>query len=908
MDSERWEQVAALYHSACERAPAERYAFLIEACRGDEDLRREVESLLNQDASQDGVLERVVQDSLLRSIPRRPLPAAIGRYRILGLVGEGGMGAVYEAEQDNPRRTVALKVVKPGLAAPELLRRFEQESQALGRLQHPGIAQIYEAGAADAGSGPQPYFAMEFIRGLALLDYAKGQNLNTRQRLEIMAKVCDAVQHAHRRGIIHRDLKPGNILVDDAGQPKVLDFGVARITDTDVRTTRQTDLGELVGTLAYMSPEQVLADPLEVDTRSDVYALGVVLYELLAGRLPYEISGKVHRAVQTIREEDPAPLSAVSRAYRGDVETIVAKALEKDRAQRYSSAAELAADLRRYLADQPILARPPSARYQLRKFASRHKGLLAAAVAMSLVLIAGAFASGWEAIRANRAERSAIAAEHNAVKERDRALLAEHVATSERTQAQQDRNRAVAEKQRADTEASTAKAINDFLQNDLLAQASVRAQAGPNHKPDPDLKVRTALDRATARIGRKFESQPLVEASLRATMGSTYHDLGLYDEAERQLERSLQLRLRALGPQHPETLNTMDELGLVYFHAGKSAEAETMLAKVIEARRSIFGGGHPETLRAMSDLAMQASGGNYLRSEALLAQVLTVERRVLGSEHPETLGVMNNLATEYVNEGKYDRAERLYREVVDVKRRVLGEEHPSTLLSMNNLGVVYRNQGKYSQAEALLTDALAARRRIMGEQHNDTLASMNSLALVYQAQAKYTQAEPLLRQVLEVRRHLLGAEHPDTLRSMNSLAELNQRQGRLAEAEALFTPILEAHRRVLGPQHPNTIRVLASLGAVKLQQRGYSEAEALLRQALDAYRKSSADSWRRYHTESMLGASLAGLGKYAEAEPLLVSGYQGMLQRKSSIPFENRAELDEASSRIAQLHETGSEP
>jgi eukaryotic-like serine/threonine-protein kinase len=373
------------------------------------------------------------------------------------------MGVVYEAEQEQPRRTVALKVIKSGLADPKLVRRFEQESLALGRLQHPGIAQIYEAGTAETGFGPQPYFAMEFIRGESLLQYALAHQIGIRQKLELMAKICEAVHHAHQRGVIHRDLKPGNILVDETGQPKILDFGVARATDSDAHVSRQTDLGQLVGTLAYMSPEQVLADPLEVDTRSDVYALGVILYELLAGRLPYRISPKLHEAVQTIREEEPTALSAVSSAYRGDIETIVDKALEKDKTRRYASAAELAADIRRYLQDEPIMARPASAAYQLQKFSRRHKALVVGAAAVFIVLIVGIIVSTREAARAN-------------------------------------------------AQSATARAISDFLQNDLLAQASAANQSGPNTKPDPDLKVRTALDRAAARIPGRLDRQPEVEA------------------------------------------------------------------------------------------------------------------------------------------------------------------------------------------------------------------------------------------------------------------------------------------------------------------------------------------------------------------------------------------------------------
>jgi serine/threonine protein kinase len=264
------------------------------------------------------------------------------------------MGAVFEAEQDRPRRTVALKVIKSTCAGPALLNRFEQESQALARLHHPCIAQVYEAGTADSGTGHQPYFAMEFIAGgHTLTEYAKQRSLTTEQRLHMMAEVCDGVHHAHQRGIIHRDLKPGNILVDEDGQPKILDFGVARITDSDAHATRQTDVGQLVGTLAYMSPEQALADPLELDTRSDVYALGVILYEILAGKQPYTLSPKLEETLRIIREQDPVPLTLVSRLFKGDIETIVAKALEKDKRRRYASAAELAADIRRYLKHEP---------------------------------------------------------------------------------------------------------------------------------------------------------------------------------------------------------------------------------------------------------------------------------------------------------------------------------------------------------------------------------------------------------------------------------------------------------------------------------------------------------------------------------------------------------------------------
>ncbi len=340
---------------------------------------------------------------------------SIGPYLLEQVLGEGGMGVVYLAEQQATGRPVALKVIKPGFTAPSLLRRFEHEAQVLGRLRHPGIAQVYEAGIHQDASSRFPFIAMEYIEGPCITDYARRENLSTRGRLQLVVKICDAVQHAHQKGVIHRDLKPGNILVEEgtkgeAGQPKILDFGVARLTDADIRTTTlRTDVGQLLGTIQYMSPEQAAGDPDELDTRSDVYSLGVICYELLGGRLPYDLDRKmIHEAVRVIREVDPAPLSTVDPVFRGDLNTILAKCLEKDKTRRYASAAALAEDLRRYLGDEPITAHPPSAVYQLRKFARRNRSLVASAAAVLAVLVTATVATSWLAVAATRAQRAEV--------------------------------------------------------------------------------------------------------------------------------------------------------------------------------------------------------------------------------------------------------------------------------------------------------------------------------------------------------------------------------------------------------------------------------------------------------------------------------------------------------------------
>jgi tetratricopeptide (TPR) repeat protein len=739
------------------------------------------------------------------------------------LLGEGGMGSVYLAEQENPHRVVALKVIKPGFVTAEVLRRFEQEAHALGRLQHPGIAHIHEAGTADSGFGPQPYFAMEFIEGQALLEFAKARHLNLRARLELIAKVCDAVNHAHQRGIIHRDLKPGNIIVDETGQPKILDFGVARVTDSDVEMTRQTDKGQLIGTLNYMSPEQVLANPEELDIRSDVYALGVIAYQLLTGKMPYDTNRKaLHEVVRAIREEDPAPLSSINRIYRGDVQTVVTKALEKDKTRRYASAAELADDIRRYLADQPIVAHPPSTSYQLQKFVRRHRALVAGTAAVFLVLIAGVIVSTWQAVRARRAE-------------------------------------------------AAAKAVSDFLQNDLLAQASAANQSGPTMKPDPDLKVRTALDRAAANVAGKFDKHPEVEAAIRNTLGQTYQDLGLYAESRKQLEVALALYQRMEGRDDPKTLDTAGRLGVTAYYQGRYAEAETLESQTLEIDRRVLGPKHIDTLKAMKNLAtIYSAEGKNVQAEALLVQTLEVDRRVLGPEDPDTLKSAASLARVYKNLGKYAEAEALHRQTLEIDRRVLGPEHPLTLLCMHDLGSVYAYEGKYAQAEVLYSQIVEIERRVLGPEHPDTLLAEGNLGNTFRLQGKNAQAEALYSQILEIERRVSGPEHPDTLKCMNGLADTYNAEGKYAQAEVLDSQTLEIARRVFGTEHPTTLSYMSALSLTYRDAGKYALAEALFSQLLEiGGRVLGPEHPSTLRWISYLGYTYSADGKYAQAEALL---------------------------------------
>jgi WD40 repeat protein/predicted Ser/Thr protein kinase len=418
--------VEVLFQQAADLPPQRRAAFLDEQCNGNAELRFAVEELLDFDAKAQGDPDFLQSPAagIRATLPlSTAVPASFGRYRILRICGEGGMGVVYEAEQDNPRRTVALKVISPGLVSLEHAKRFNHEAQILGRLQHPGIAQVYDAGFVEDG---RPYFAMEFIRGMPLDAYARNRHLDASQRLELMARVCDAVQHAHDRGVIHRDLKPANILVDAAGQPKVVDFGVAHVAAADVlRTVSRTHTGELLGTLSYMSPEQIAADPSGLDARSDVYALGVILFELLADRLPYRLEQlPVHEVARVIREQEPSRLGSVDAHFRGDVEIIAAKALEKDKTRRYAAAGDLASDLRHFLRGEAIVARPPSAVYQLQKFARRHKALVGGALGVVAALVLGLIGTIIFAVEAGRNAETARDKEHEARYQTYRARIA----------------------------------------------------------------------------------------------------------------------------------------------------------------------------------------------------------------------------------------------------------------------------------------------------------------------------------------------------------------------------------------------------------------------------------------------------------------------------------------------------
>jgi non-specific serine/threonine protein kinase/serine/threonine-protein kinase len=737
----------------------------------------------------------------------------IGPYRMLQLLGEGGMGEVWLAEQKSPiRRTVALKLIKAGMDTKVVVARFESERQALALMHHPNIARVFDAGATPEG---RPYFVMEYVPGLPLNEYCDKHRLTVNERLELFMQVCDGVQHAHQKAIIHRDLKPSNVLVveqDNKPVPKIIDFGLAKATAQRLTDkTMFTELGVMMGTPEYMSPEQADRREQNIDTRTDVYSLGVILYQLMAGVLPIDVkalrAAGLEAILRTIREQDPPKLSTrirglgeasnvaasnrreeprtFARHLQGELDWITMKALEKDRTRRYGSAAELGADIERHLHNEPVIAHPPSAAYRASKFVRRHRWAVAAAASAVVLLITFA------AVTAVQARRIA------------------------------------AERDRASRQAEAAQRVASFMKG--MFKVSDPSQARGN-----SITARELLDSASKEIDTGLAKDPETQAQLMDVMGEVYESLGLYPQAHPLFEHALDIQRRVKGPRNPETLRSADDLAWLLLDEGHYAEAEKLARETLDIQRQVLGQDDPDTLKSMRELAATLQRqGHYADAEKMEREELDIERRVLGPEHPDTLKTLNNLAGVLRDEGRYAEEEDTERKVLDVRRRLFGPEHPQTLITMNNLASTLENEKRYAEAESLDRQVIDIERRVLGPEHPETVRTLNDLAKALDDQGSYPEAEKMYRDVIDIRRRVLGPEHPNTLMAIMSLGAPLEQEGRYAEAEKLDRQVLEIQRRVLGPEHPDTAVTVYGLSCLAARQGHKDQALSLLRESVD---------------------------------------------------------------------------
>jgi len=787
---------------------------------------------------------------------RRPegMPERIGPYRVVYEIGRGGMGIVYEAEQQQPRRRVALKLIRSMDPTPEIRRRFEREAHVLGRLQHPGIAQVFEAGVAETPLGPCPYFAMELIRGEPLRTYCADRALHVPQKLALIARICDAAHHAHANGVIHRDLKPANILVDATGQPRILDFGVARAVESELqKSTVYTDAAQLVGTLPYMSPEQVSAQAGQVDARSDIYALGVLAFELLTHRLPYAIdANRPSEAVRTICEQDATRLGSIDRTFRGDVDTIVGKALEKDVSRRYQSADQMAADIRRYLANQPIVARPASALYQISKFARRNRSLVVSSVMVAVALVCATVVSTALAIRAHRAESA----------KEDQLVAA--------NEARADAERSAEQAQR---EAARFKAVNSFLE-EMLASADP-SQAGGSR----EVTVREAIDNAVEMLeSGSIEHQPHIEAAVRTTIGNTYRSLGNLAAAEEQLHRAVEI-LERLHPNGHESLAfAYNKLARTHQDRGDFDEAEALFRRALTMRRRLFGDEHPEVAVLLNNLGMLLNTrGRTADAEPMLRQALAIRRSAYGDDHTDVANSLNNLAVLKSNLGETAEAEALYRESLSIDRKLRGDLHPHVATTMTNLALAIADRGELDEAERLLREALELRRRIYGGKHHHVANGLNNLASILRSKGEIDEAERLFRESLAMDSEVRGESHPSVAVTMGNLASLLAAKGEISESVDLFKRVRATYKNSLGDRHPKTLAVTHRLGTLLLEHDNVDLALQFATDSIDAAESSRpTPHWILYALNTIRGKCLFRLGRLEEAEHELRHAYQNL--------------------------------
>jgi tetratricopeptide (TPR) repeat protein len=851
--SDIYQRAKLLLFDAVEQPPAERARFLDGVCGGDRALRLEVESLLDHadergDAFSDSAIHRgrlLLRGALVPAdggeadadaALAEELPTAVGRYEVVRLLGRGGMGQVLEARQQSPQRRVAVKLIRPGAVSPETLRRFRHEVEALGQLHHPGIAQIFEAGTAQvdrptSGSSTQPFFAMELVRGERLIDFARARRLSIRDRLELVARICDAVQHAHQRGVIHRDLKPANILVTESGQPKILDFGVARATDADVSAaTVHTTAGELLGTLPYMSPEQLAGDSRNIDTRCDVYGVGVVAFELLAGRAPFDTGGKsIAEAIRILSDTEPMRPGAIRPALRGDVELILGKTMQREPDRRYASAAELGADIRRFLGHEPITARPPATLYQLARFARRHRVLVGAAAAVLVIFVGATAWTTWSMVSARRAT--------------DRAT-----------------------------------AINKFME-DILSSAD------PEVRP-ADVRLVEVLREAADEAATRFAQLPEVEADVRLLLGHSFRSLALHPEAAAAISRAYDLRRETLGPDHLDSLRTATELASLLQRVQRTGEAIDLADDVLERM--------PPQLRDQpTALSARLIRANVIRVRGdidgavdELRAILRVARASLGEDHATTLAAASRLAqclwTRVVRnagtdpETDIEEALAISRDVYQRRLRVSGPEHPSTHHAAIGLAQVLLESYGYEEAARLAQCVLDSAPSRFGADHELATRALCTLRLAAFHEGRFEEAADfLIREIDAERRRAGGADSIESLSPMSDGLPVLDAGGRVEVGEEYARVLYERFKEMSTHDPSLPIRYRAILARFISRQGRLDEADHHFAEILPLEPHITSPSLQE-RIDLAYGGHLVARGEFEAAEARLLGAHQRM--------------------------------
>ena len=845
-------------------SPQDRAAYLDSACGEDSGLRQRIQKMLDAHTGSGSFLEHpaYIVGPIGSGRPADDLPGQmIGAYKLLEQIGQGGMGTVWMAEQREPvKRRVALKIIKLGMDTRQVISRFEAERQALAMMDHPNIAKVLDAGATETG---RPYFVMEYIKGVPILEYCDTGKLDTRARLELFSQVCHAIQHAHQKGIIHRDIKPSNVLVtmhDGVPVARVIDFGIAKATGGELTAkTLFTAHRQMIGTPAYMSPEQAEMSGLDIDTRSDIYSLGVLLYELLTGTTPFaheELMSKgFAEMMRIIREVEPhkpstrlsslgetgtrtaqqrhiGDVKKLGLALRGDLDWIVMRCLEKDRTRRYETASGLAADIRRHLNDETVTAGAPGAGYRLRKFVKRNRAQVIAggivAGALVLGMVGTSIGMAWalnEKSNATLAAKSEAAAKIEAQENEQKAVASAKVAEAAKEEEAKARKRA--------------ETISTFVTTALKASDAQNFGGAEEARGGAfDMTIAAAMENAVKDVDSgRFKDDPETEADLRDAIGTILMNNGKYDKAKTILEQALATRERVFTGDNPTVASSLNKLAALHYRQGRFAQAEPLFTRALAVWEKALGPDHPDVASCLFNLAeLYQDHGRFAQAEPLFTRALAIDEKAFGPDHPEVATCLNSLALLSKDQGRYAQAEPLFTRALAIREKALGPYHPEVANVLNNLAELYRGQGQFAQAEPLYTRTLEIREKALGPDHRGVATCLNNLALLYQDQGQYSRAEPLYTRALAIYEKALGPDHPSTAGSLNNLANLFLSQRKYTEAEPLLTRALAMRRKALGPEHldvaaslSNLARASQALGKTVEARQGFDKALAMLR-------------------------------------------------------------------------------